>query len=97
MDKIYDKAWKLLASYDRWTQGQYARDKDGGNCVSCSQRAVKWCVLGAVMRVYPRDYDKIILAINAKVADGIWGIVHWNDSPERKHSEVVEALKDLDV
>lgn len=35
-----------------WCQGAYARDTDGATCPAGSERAVRFCLSGACLRVY---------------------------------------------
>ncbi len=96
MDKFYeDKAWKLIAAPERWTQYASARTADGGMCDPCSNKAIKWCAWGALHKVHGlSDAINLLRAItlltNCAIGD-------WNDDPARKHSEVVEFLKERDL
>ncbi len=42
---------ELLAVPERWTQGVYARDVDGGEVTPYADDAVCWCLRGGVKRV----------------------------------------------
>lgn len=38
-----------LSDPKRWTKNTYAKDKDGEHVYSCSERACRWCLSGAIM------------------------------------------------
>lgn len=89
MDKVFDRAWKLIAAPERWSQNSYARDAQGSGCLADSERAVRWCAGGAIKKVY---------------GNGLWffmqgrdKLVAFNDAPGRKHSEVMKWLKERDL
>ena len=44
-------AQQLISAPERWTQRVLARDQEGKPVLSCDQRAVCFCVIGAVNRV----------------------------------------------
>lgn len=46
------KVKELLCSEDKWTQCTYAIDAAGRCTSETSASAVKWCLVGAVMRCY---------------------------------------------
>jgi hypothetical protein len=76
-----------------WCRGHYAEDVHG-NPVGCtSNDAVSFCFFGALRRVFNWNLPNDLYAATGHVLG-----VHptgWNDSPERKRSEVVEALCEL--
>ena len=94
MDKIYDRAWKLIASPDRWTKGAIGRDVYGERCGADSAYSVRWCAIGALLKVYGYALTKEALR---KLESTIDGVAKWNDAAERKHVEVVELLKERDL
>jgi hypothetical protein len=47
------KAYELLNSPDAWCQGSAAEAAQGRRVPALDSRAVKWCVLGAIQKVYP--------------------------------------------
>lgn len=44
---ILRRARVLITDKTKWTQGEYARDKDGDRCLPDEPRAVCWCANGA--------------------------------------------------
>lgn len=84
-----------IATPERWTQGTFARDRDGGAVDMKTEReeAVCWCSLGAIE--YACDPDE---AVSARAmcllmeAIGEDSIEDWNDHPRRTHAEVLAAF-----
>lgn len=54
---IYKTVAELLADKSRWCQGSYAKAKSGISIFPDNPKAVKFCFLGAIHRVYGR-YSK---------------------------------------
>jgi hypothetical protein len=46
------KVHELLSSPDNWTQGSFARDKNGKPVSFQSHEATCWCLIGALGRCY---------------------------------------------
>ncbi len=91
------KAWELLDSPDKWTQGADARDVDGEACAYNSTRADCWCLDGALAKVYGiakcirmTDIVKNHLGLDTMA-------FQWNDAMDRTHAEVLAVLKELDI
>ena len=70
---------ELLSNESKWTHGTFARNKDGIGTGSCSPEACRWCVIGAINRVYGYKsqegnlaYAKIVSIVGPDVS-------HWND------------------
>lgn len=95
------KAWELLVEEGKWTQHRYARDKDGLGCESSSGDACSFCTIGAINRCYgdSHRWREIVVNLEMTLKDRGLGvcIADWNDAPERKQSEVVALLKELDI
>ncbi len=90
------KAYELLNSPEKWTQGAYARDKYNETISSESPAAVKWCVHGAITKCYGRA--------GAKGEECMMRLIHqkgsvsrWNDSRLTTWEEVRATLKELDI
>lgn len=62
---------KDLLTEETWCQNAYARDSAGKMVPADSDAAVKWCLVGACIRVYPNHderqeaYDKIAHALGS--------------------------------
>jgi hypothetical protein len=88
MDKEFDRAWKLIAAPEQWCKGMNSQTDEGFGCHVDDPRAVRWCALGAILKVYGDTY----ISPGEAVA-----IVCINDAPKRTHTEVVEWLKERDL
>lgn len=53
------KVQELLTDESKWTQDTSARARDGKPVSPQSQRAVCWCLVGAIVRCYPSDDDNL--------------------------------------
>lgn len=78
-------------------RGAYAKDKDGKTVLIGNEKAVCFCMLGAISKVVPglsREaivrYDQATNAVHSLL--GTVDMTVWNDAPERTQSEVVKAL-----
>jgi hypothetical protein len=91
------KAKDLLINDRNWTQGTAARDEDGRPCDPNDERAVQFCLRGAIIRAYPRlearrrAYDAVRRLIGPTL------IEYWNDSPIRTFGQVRRVLEEADV
>lgn len=98
------KAWELLDSPEKWTQGHGALDSAGLPLFNASSSdAVCWCMEGAIEKAYSNS-DWINPKLKAaKKVSGIdvnkigMILIHWNDAPERTWEEVHALLKELDI
>lgn len=74
---------------ERWTQGKFARAKNGACIGPQTAGAVRWCSIGAIISVGDLpSYDLLLAAIG-----GEWNTVaEWNDAPNRTHAEVLAAF-----
>jgi hypothetical protein len=87
---------ELLSDPARWTQGYYARDAKGALVGPASQRAVCWCLLGAIVRVYGRRGHSSCLVASLREALNLppdVTLTNWNDAPARTHAEVLDLCR----
>lgn len=89
------KAYELLDSREKWCQGYTALDKQGNVVWSASEDACAYCIVGAVLRCYPRDQQSTTFDKLSNVLQR--GASTWNDAPERTWEEVHALLKRLDI
>jgi hypothetical protein len=96
------KAYERLAPLGAWTQNAFARDENRYCVNPDSPSAVQWCAIGALRSCYDpfsleyaEAHHKVLARLTAKGFTG--SIQAWNDSPYRKHKEVVMLLKEVDV
>ena len=86
------KVRDLFSGPEKWTKGEWARDKEGRP--TCSN-AFCWCLIGAIFHCYKdEDYPEICEKIDN---EGIDNLMQWNDAPERKFEEVKELVERLDI
>lgn len=97
------KIHELLANPEAWTQGGLAFSLNGDPVPPQSPRACRWCLSGAAEKCYGPGPDLTSAATTlsraiAPSADESFNVIfNFNDAPERKHSEVLELVKRLDV
>jgi hypothetical protein len=79
-----------------WTRGEAALDVNGAVVVPWSATAVRWSARGAVEAAWrgagpaqPEERERALLALAAVVGD----LDAWNDAPERRHEDVLEAFE----
>ncbi len=85
-----------------WCQGAYARDVDGRKCDEISDRAVRWCLIGALRRASGGSVadtpgvfgDALHECYRAHYRRGGMSMVSWHDAQETTVSDVV-AFVDL--
>lgn len=80
-----------LVRKDGWSQGQYARTKNGVPTPMVDDSAHSWCVVGSMCRtagwpniMEPERYLREVIGANGDISK-------WNDTPGRTQLEVVEA------
>jgi len=82
---------ELLADPARWTQDTWARSANGSVAKWGDKQACKFCMMGAIFRVYGPRYEP---AMWRRLHDSLGGSVsQFNDAPERTHAEVLEAVR----
>lgn len=86
-----------------WTQGKFARDKDGNGVRYSSNEAVCWCLLGAqccVLAANEKMFDRSVVDILSNGRESViteltgaaWGVADWNDFPGRTKEEVIALV-----
>jgi hypothetical protein len=102
-DKVYDRVWKLLSDRSRWTKNCLARDCYGKPIFDpChSPRAVSWCVIGAISKVYGWNTEtlhssKLHSSKYERLLDMVGDLVAWNNN-RASHQELVSVLKEVDL
>jgi hypothetical protein len=90
------KAIALIENPEAWTQGVSARDLEGASVASNSQRACRWCTLGALDKA--ADDDNSWLAATREVRDVMMreekfyrSVADFNDT--HTHAEVLALLR----
>jgi hypothetical protein len=75
----------------RWTQGLYAKDKEGHDVSPLSRKAVCWCLLGALEKV-SSDTDTMYDLQNAFQEVRSTNVLNYNDTPKRRFTDIVKTL-----
>jgi hypothetical protein len=98
---MIDKVWKLLESPAHWCQGVEARTIEGSVCEPGDSRAHKFCIAGAIQRIYTdpeqRKCVRRLIQSELRMKGGNEDICDWNDERGRTHAEVVSLLADIGV
>lgn len=58
------KAWELISDPQRWTQGSFAKNKNGDSIFAIDPDACQWCAYGALRATYGFN-DVIIHGVNS--------------------------------
>lgn len=88
------KVKELLKDSTCWTKRAYARDKSGEPRSIHSEDTCRWCLIGAVHKLYPDTVHLISVRIyNETKMDA----VVWNDDPKRTYEEVANLIDKLGI
>lgn len=90
--QILEEARELLSDESRWTQGVVARTMDGKPTLVENKEAVCFCSLGAIGKQSDRYSSLEVKAVRTLQQVVGNGVSCFNDAPERKHSEILEAF-----
>ena len=92
----------LLNDPKRWTQATNARDANGKDVYSCDPKAVMWCMIGAIERIYQ---DGVSRGNAVDALDNAIDILHddldskcigdFNDT--HTHEQVIRLLKEAKI
>jgi hypothetical protein len=88
------KVLELLSSEDKWTQGAFARNKDGVRTDYYAEKAVSWCLIGAIHKCYS-DYEEINSIMNRILFTVGEKCYQYNDT--HTYEEVMELIRELDI
>ena len=104
------KAYQLLNSPEYWCQESPAEDRQGNKLQALDSRAVKWCALAAVQKIYPPSrwgeaMDRLLLALSVSElgltqmtkSDKACTLMEWNDDRQSSFLEVRQILLSADV
>lgn len=95
----------LLSSPDKWTKNAYSRDINdkqicGTDC-ELDENAVKWCLAGAIGKIYKHDKRKIF-DIHDKIykklqKENKGTILVYNDHKDTKFEDIRNLIIELDI
>src|SRR5690349_5347883 len=98
---MFSTVVELLSDIERWVKGHYAVNKAGIKCSPAADVACKWCLMGAVAKIYgintQRQHDATNTLIRVLRDKHGRSIVQWHDVKERTHEEVLELAKQASI
>lgn len=83
-----------ILNEETWTQGYYARDKDGCITGYDSSKACKFCLLGAALKTLGpgQEFRKLYGTLRAAIGNPELDVHDWNDAPGRTFEEVRSVI-----
>ena len=90
------KIKELLSDSSKWTKRAMARDFNDLTCVAHCDIAIKWCLLGAIVKCYPGGYKRIQI-LNKIIDNGISDISGFNDLSSTSFSDIKALVERLDI
>lgn len=105
--EVLQEARRRLASPDSWCQYSYAMNAVGKHVTPVSPEATRWCLTGAVESVAQSPFfgevpkecaDALGVLCHClsrsppRMRGRAFGLVGWNDQPDRTHEEVLDLL-----
>ena len=104
------KAHELLNSPETWCRESPAEDSQGNKLQTVDPRAVKWCALGAIQKVYPSSQwgeamDCLLRTLSISEcglaqmnkSGKACSIMEWNDDRQTSYLEIKELLLNADI
>jgi hypothetical protein len=95
------KVRDILSDVSKWTRFSDAIDSEGNECDVDDERAVKFCLAGALRRAYKGqeldDAIKHIEGVMGPLVAGVLSIRGWNDDRRRTFDEVRKVIERADV
>jgi hypothetical protein len=104
------KAHVLFSSPETWCQEVLAKDARGDNVRPFNPKAVQWCALAAVQKVYPpsqwdEEMNRVLRALSASEkgikqlskSDKACCVMEWNDQRESSYHEIRKIFLEPDV
>ena len=86
-------ARELLSVPERWTKGHLAHDAAGRSVDEQSDKAVCFCIVGAVYKACQNDWKRVEPTVNFIAnTEGVVSVPDWQDHPDRTHAEVLDLL-----
>lgn len=86
-------AIELISDPERWTRNILARDRAGHRCPASHPSAVRWCIVGALIKT--GDVDRVPSAVTALntilTKSGVLDVIAANDD-SKNHTELIKLL-----
>lgn len=87
---------QLLGGPSRWTQDVMACTRCGYDREPTDDGAERWCLSGALVRVYQDDNARLKASLRLRRAIKLGPreqLIHWNDDCDRTHRQVLAAVR----
>ncbi|MBV8142745.1 MAG: hypothetical protein JOZ60_11940 [Verrucomicrobia bacterium] len=104
------KAHELLSSPAKWCQESPAEDGCGNKVPTFDPRAVKWCALAAIQKLYPpleweEAMNRVLRALSVSEkainqlskTDKACCLMEWNDDPNASFEEIRKVFVEADT
>lgn len=91
------KISELLDSPEKWIKGANARDIHNIPVLSDDSRAIKWCLIGAILKCYREKEVEICWKIETKIPACFSCVVGFNDNPNTTFEMVKKLVDELDI
>jgi hypothetical protein len=104
------RAHELLRSPEAWCQESAAEDVHGNKVPAFHPKAVKWCALAAIQKLYPpsqweETMDRVLRALSVSEkgigqlssSDKACCLMEWNDDRSSSFRDIREILLEADV
>lgn len=93
--EILINAKNLISDKKHWCKKTEAKDSSGHPVSVYSEKAVRWCALGAIKRVYPefslfKEGWAAIQLMTKYIPDNYPTITEYNDYPSRTHEQIMK-------
>ena len=96
--EVYYSVLDLLCDRSRWTKGIYAKDCNGLQVHPCDDKAIAWCLSGALTRIYPlgmTNEDMVVIYRWLQENCGHKSIGTFNDSAT--HNQILKFLSETGI
>ena len=90
------KMRELFSDDSKWTQGAFARNKQGVEVDVGNPDAVCFCFQGAMRKCYGKNSYKIIDKLDNS-RGMLFSITAWNDAKERTFEDIKNLVEKLDI
>lgn len=100
------KVKDFLNSPEKWTRGVLAKGKFKRSINPESEEACSWCLLGAIIKCYDNDLEKmkaknkihqVLLTMGYIIQDSFDAIVIFNDESTTTFEEIRLVIEEADV
>lgn len=95
------KVRKFLSELN-WTKRAEAVDDNGRPCEARSNKAIKFCLSGALSRCYRHNPKRLIESVQSintfiRTFYNYDSIISWNDDEKREWADIEEIISILDI